>query len=62
MKTLKVEAIYAIECETFSNVAAYLPRLIDELYNERILHSSLGYVSPNHYKETQAQGWSTSAA
>ncbi len=51
MKTLKVEAIYITEYETFEDVAGHLPAFIEETYNKRRLNSALGYVSPNCYEE-----------
>jgi putative transposase len=45
MKTLKVEAMYPVEFESFEDAAGYLPRFIEAVYNRCRLNSSLGYMS-----------------
>ena len=49
-KTLKREEIYVRNYETLSDVKKHLPKFIDEIYNEKRLHSSLGYRSPAEYE------------
>jgi len=50
-KTLKHEEVYLYEYETLSDVATRLPYFIEQVYNLKRLHSSLGYRSPVWYEE-----------
>jgi transposase InsO family protein len=50
-KTLKSEEVYLWEYQTLADVEKRIPYFIEEVYNQKRLHSSLGYLSPNEYEE-----------
>lgn len=50
IKTLKHEEVYLWEYRTFEEVQQRLPYFIEEVYNHRRLHSSLGYRPPNEFE------------
>lgn len=55
MKTLKAEEVYLWEYRIFDDVLKRIPYFIDQVYNQKRLHSSLGYRPPNEF-ETILQG------
>lgn len=50
-KTMKKEEIYFKNYKTMNDVIKNLPKFIDEVYNTKRLHSSLGYKTPEEFEQ-----------
>jgi putative transposase len=50
-KTLKSEEFYLKECETLADAEKRIPYFIEQVYNQKRLYSSLGYLSPNKFEQ-----------
>lgn len=55
IKAVECEEVYLNDYETSDDVAAHLRRFLDQVYNERRLHSALGYLSPMGFEARHAQ-------
>ena len=51
-KTLKQEEVYLKEYESFADAQANLEVFIEQVYNTKRLHSSLGYLPPAEFEAT----------
>lgn len=51
IKTLKDEEVYLWEYKTIEDAANRICHFIKDVYNEKRLHSSLGYRPPNEFEE-----------
>lgn len=50
MRILKYEEVYLSEYETYEDVVNRLPRFIEEIYNRKRIHSSIGYLTPEEFE------------
>ena len=50
MKTLKTEEVYLNEYESLLDATTNIDHFIDQMYNKKRLHSSLGYKPPVEYE------------
>ena len=55
MKTLKYEEVYRMEYRDFYDARASIGEFLERVYNERRLHSALGYVSPAEFESGATQ-------
>ena len=51
IKTLKREEIYANEYENLEHLRDHIEEFIDRYYNQKRLHSALGYRSPEEFEQ-----------
>ncbi len=52
MRTLKYEEVYLSDYETLSEARASITHFLEEVYNQKRLHSSLGYVPPAEFEQS----------
>lgn len=52
MKTLKHEEVLVRHYETMRDVLEQVPRSLEGVYNRQRLHSALGYLPPEEFKQT----------
>ena len=55
MKTLKYEEVYREEYRNLAEARASIGRFLEQVYNEKRLHSALGYRPPVEFEQSLAQ-------
>ena len=55
-KTLKTEEVYLKQYQSFAEAEANIQQFLEEVYNTKRLHSSLGYVPPVEFETAYIQG------
>lgn len=53
MKTLKYEEVYLWDYQSLQDVKRRLPYFLEEVYNQKRLHSALGYVTPQEFEQAE---------
>jgi putative transposase len=53
MKTLKYEEVYLWDYQSVEDVKRRLPYFLQEVYNQKRLHSALGYVTPEEFEQAE---------
>jgi putative transposase len=49
-KTLKTEEVYLAQYDSVAEIFEDVPKFIEEVYNEKRVHSSIDYKSPNEFE------------
>jgi len=52
MRTLKYEEVYLSDYDTLSEARVSIKRFLEEVYNEKRLHSAIGYVPPVEFEQS----------
>jgi transposase InsO family protein len=55
MKTLKYEEVYLREYETMTEARASISHFLEAVYNQKRLHSALGYLPPVEFEQRNIQ-------
>lgn len=55
MKTLKYEEVYLFEYETMAEARERIGHFLEEVYNQKRLHSALGYMPPVEFEQQLCQ-------
>ena len=55
MKTLKCEQVYLSEYDNLADANAQIGHFLEAVYNQKRLHSSLGYLPPAEYEQIYKQ-------
>ena len=54
MKTLKYEEVYREDYQDLSQAHTSIPRFLEQVYNQKRLHSALGYLPPVEFEQALA--------
>lgn len=55
-RTLKTEQVYLSEYRDYQDAYRQIAHFIDEVYNRKRLHSSLGYMPPDEFEAASSRG------
>lgn len=58
-KTLKVEEVYLAHYDSMAQVFTDVPKFIEEVYNEKRVHSGIDYQTPNEFERKLQNGSNT---
>jgi putative transposase len=53
MKTLKYEEVYLWDYQSLEDVKSRVPYFLQQVYNQKRLHSALGYVTPQDFEQAE---------